>query len=85
MTRPPEKKLARQHTRMDTLRPTESAMHSRGQTMLARTVCEWHPYDRPSQGMKMYVNDMSISIESKLGLGWINVLTLMLLWYQKGF
>ena len=52
-----EKKLAREHTTMDTSRPTDPAMHSRGQTTLARTltVYELHPYDCHGQGMKMKV------------------------------
>ena len=50
-TGPPEKKLGRQHTRMNTSRPTDPATHSRGQTTLARTLCERHPYDRPYQGI----------------------------------
>ena len=55
MTGPPEKKLARQYATMDTSRPTDPSTHIRGQTSLARTVYEWHLYDRPGQGMKVKV------------------------------
>ena len=43
------------------------AMHSRGQTMLARTVCEWRPYDCPDQGMKVtyYLNYSRITLLSE--------------------
>ena len=30
-----------------------------GHAALARTVCEWHPYDRPGQGVKMKVTTHS--------------------------
>ena len=46
-TGPPEKKMARQYTRMDSLRPTNPATHSREQTTPAII------YDRPGQGMKV--------------------------------
>ena len=38
---------------MDTSRPIDPATHNRGQTTLARTVCEYHHYDRPDQWMKV--------------------------------
>ena len=45
---------------MDASRLIDFATHISGQATLARTVCEWYPYDRPGQGMKVKVKYVGV-------------------------